>query len=128
MFELVAKTPLVKFKVPFTVGLPLKLKPPELFNCKFCNVAPLIVAPLPVILNFPVPLCVEVPVIFPVIVTVLPASAKVPPVKANDEKVGFKLAANVYMPLETVTVPIPPVVPCNSIPEVPGPLMFMFTL
>ena len=70
--------PAVNVSVPLIVGLPVKVKEPELFKLRFCSVAAEIVAAAPVIVMPPVPDSVPVPAMFPLHVTTFPPSASVP--------------------------------------------------
>ena len=80
IFEFVVIFPAKRLMAPLIVRVPFKVKPSESLKSTLFNVTALIVeeAVFPLIAIFPAPVCVPVPEIFPIIVTVQPASASVP--------------------------------------------------
>lgn len=83
LLELSVILPAVNVKVPLIIGVPLKVKPPALFNSIFLIDTPEMDWLLPVICIFPEPLWLPVPVILPPTIIVFPPSANVPEVKAR---------------------------------------------
>ena len=83
--------PAKRLIAPLTVSVPFKVKPSASLKSTLFKVTAEIVEAvvLPLITIFPAPVCVPVPEIFPLMVTVQPASANVP---FNTKLVAERLA------------------------------------
>ena len=82
------KVPAVKVSVPLMIGLPVQVKPPALFNSRFCKVTEPIFLADPFILILPEPVCFPDPNTEPLTVIVLPPSAIVPLVRVSVPLIG----------------------------------------
>ena len=98
-----------RVSVPLIVGLAVVLNPPELFNLRLFSVAPDMVAPLPVIVMDPAPVCLPVPIIFPARLMATPLSLiKDPAVSVRFPGILIvALVATVLVPLVLLLVSPP---------------------